>query len=549
MNSPTHWLAPLLLAALCLASPAAGRDQLGHRWLFVRGDLRNPPDVERALALLPRAAAAGYNAVVLDMYLDPAGAQKLTAAARQCHLDLIPTVMGGLVGADRNLAEGVPVKDALFVAHGGTAAFVQDTPTPIPGGDFETADGDRFQGWEMQDDPGVTTFADHEAVHGGRTSLRMDHIGAGNPYGNCRLARPVTLHPFRQYLLKVWVKTDGFADPGLVDVKLLTDDGKLRPISYQSLGLRPTQDWTLHSLGFNSLDHTSALLYLGVWGGKGGRIWWDDLSLEEVGLLNVLRRPGTPVSVRSESGVVFEEGRDFEPIRDPNLHPWVTYHELPVIRLTPATRIREGERLRVSYYHPVIIYEDRIDTCLSEPEVFALWREQIERADQLLHPPAFFMSHDEIRVANWCQACQSRHLTPAQLLADNVRRAVAIIREIRPDAEIWVWSDMFDPHHNAVDDYYLVNGSWRGSWEGLSPQVGIANWRGGERDTMEWFAGRGHRQVLCGYYDGDEDGAGIARWRDLGHGLPGLVGAMYTTWQDRYGAMEAWAKQAWGETP
>ena len=28
--------------------------------------------------------------------------------------------------------------------------------------------------------------------------------------------------------------------------------------------------------------------------------------------------------------------------------------------------------------------------------------------------------------------------------------------------------------------------------------------------------------------------------------VPGIVGAMYTTWEDRYDAMESWAKKAWG---
>jgi hypothetical protein len=36
------------------------------------------------------------------------------------------------------------------------------------------------------------------------------------------------------------------------------------------------------------------------------------------------------------------------------------------------------------------------------------------------------MSHDEIRVANWCAACESANLTPGQLLADNVKRCIAI---------------------------------------------------------------------------------------------------------------------------
>ena len=106
-------------------------------------------------------------------------------------------------------------------------------------------------------------------------------------------------------------------------------------------------------------------------------------------------------------------------------------------------------------------------SCMSEPQIFADWREEVKRANELLRPAAFFMSHDELRVMNQCALCRSQHMTPGELLAWNVRKATQIIREIRPDAEIWVWSDMFDPMHNAVDDYYAVNGSLEGSWKGL----------------------------------------------------------------------------------
>jgi hypothetical protein len=147
---------------------------------------------------------------------------------------------------------------------------------------------------------------------------------------------------------------------------------------------------------------------------------------------------------------------------------------------------------------------------------------------------------------NWDQACQSRQLTPGQLLADNVRKCTEIIKKLRPDAKIWVWSDMFCPQENAVDEYYLVNGSLQGSWEGLTPEIGIANWANHlEGKNLKWFADRGHEQVLCGYYDGG--GYAIDKWRAAGHGLPGIVGAMYTTWVDNYRDMETWAKSAWGE--
>jgi hypothetical protein len=134
-----------------------------------------------------------------------------------------------------------------------------------------------------------------------------------------------------------------------------------------------------------------------------------------------------------------------------------------------------------------------------------------------------------------------------------VHQAAQIIRDVRPDAEIWVWSDMFDPMHNAVDHYYAVNGSLKGSWKGLDPGIGIVNWHGGlQGKNCQFFADLGLKQILSGYYDSDEDGSGIARWiaNTDGSGrsasVPGIVGAMYTTWEDKYGAMDAWAQKAWG---
>ena len=64
--------------------------------------------------------------------------------------------------------------------------------------------------------------------------------------------------------------------------------------------------------------------------------------------------------------------------------------------------------------------------------------------------------------------------------------------------------------------------------------------------NCQFFADLGLRQVLSGYYDGDEDGSGIAKWIANAKGLPGVVGAMYTTWNDNYGPMDVWAQKAWG---
>jgi hypothetical protein len=331
------------------------------------------------------------------------------------------------------------------------------------------------------------------------------------------------------------------------EVKVLTSTPQGQ-VSFQTFHTEKTQDWTRVDLVFNSLNETDASLYLGTWGGNGGKLWWDDLAVEEIGLVNVLRRPGCPVTVRGENGTTYQEGRDYEKVVDPQLHPWRAYHEAPVIHLTPNSRIHDGERMRVSYYHSIVVYEDRVTSCISEPKIFADWREEVKQANDMLHPAAFFMSHDEMRVMNQCALCQSKHMTPGELLAWNVHKAAGIIRDIRPDAEIWVWSDMFDPMHNAQDHYYAVNGSLKGSWKGLDKGIGIVNWYGSLRGkNCQFFAERGLKQILSGYYDGDEDGSDIAKWEANTKRIPGIVGAMYTTWEDKYAAMDAWANKAWGK--
>lgn len=523
-----------------VAAPAG----LQKHWLFYWRDMNDPKQVDRMIADFPRAKKDGYNAVVFSYNVAPAKATELKQAAKQYGLGLVAMVMGG--GHDKNDAEGLLSQDALFVANGGRATFQPDNPTKVANGDFENATGNHFSGWAFQDTEGKTTFADHDVVHGGKTSLRMENVGQ-NDGQHCRIEQAIALKPHRQYRITVWVKTQDLS--GITpEVKLLTPEGG-NGISYQTFHSDKTQDWTREDLVFNSLGNTSAALYLGTWGGTTGKLWWDDLSVEEIGLVNVLRRPGCPVTVKGDDGTVYEEGRDFDKVVDPMLSPWHAFHEAPPIKLTAGSRIKDGTRLRVSYYHPVIVYEDRVTFCLSEPQVFADWKDEVETANKLYHPDAFFMEHDELRVIDQCALCQSKHMTPGELLAWNVHQAAQIIRDVRPDAGIWVWSDMFDPYHNAVDNFYLVNGSLKGSWKGLDKDVGIVNWNGGGgAKDVQFFSDLGLKQVLSGYYDGDEDGSGIAKWLDVSKGIPGVVGAMYTTWEDKYGAMDVWAQKAWGGT-
>ena len=302
-------------------------------------------------------------------------------------------------------------------------------------------------------------------THSGRYSCRIEPGKNQESGGNARVVQNVKVRPHACYRLSCWVKTRGLSPSGSFHLLALGGKSPGRSLTFQEGGVESTQDWRKLDVVFNTLDQTDVNLYAGFWGDGSGTLWIDDLKLEELSLVNVLRRKGCPLLVTSADGTtVYAEGRDFEKIVDTKLGQvpfageYEYEHEGPRLKLTPRSRIKQGETLLLSWYHPILTHGSQIMCCLSEPKVETILRDQARRVNALFHPRTFFMSHDEIRFANWCHACQDRKQTPGKMLAENSRRCVAILKQLNPRARIVVWSDMFDPTHNAVDEYYLVNG-------------------------------------------------------------------------------------------
>ncbi len=217
---------------------AAERGRMQKRWLFEWRDMSNPKEVDRMIARFPVAKASGYNGVVFSGSVARERAAALKETAKANGLDLVAIVMGG--SHDRNYVEGVPVKDALYVVHDYHATLEADTTARLLNGDFEDVNGNKFGGWTLQDDEGVVTFADHQVVHGGKTSLRMENIEK-NQNQHSRLAQLIGLKPFRQYRISFWLKTDELS-PADAEVKVLSANGG-GAISFQTFHVERTQDW------------------------------------------------------------------------------------------------------------------------------------------------------------------------------------------------------------------------------------------------------------------------------------------------------------------
>ena len=515
------------------------------RWVYVSRSFDTDKDVEEIREIAKTASEHGLTAIVLSgmdrislgspEYLERL--RKVKTIADQFRLEIIPAGFntgygGAILSHNKNLAEGMLVKDSLFVAKDGVAGFVADSPAMLQNGGFEQFQGDRFTAFDKQDDPGKKTFADRDVSHSGKVSLRIENFG-DTKAGIARVAKDVRVTPYRCYRVSAWVRTEDAAPDSLFSIKALTSDGRdLCP--FEPPAPAPTSGWRQVTTAFNSWHFDRIELNFGVFEGVKGKVWVDDAEIEEVGLMNVVRRVGAPLTVRDEAtGTVYEEGRDFAAVSDPHLD-FLWTHEMPSIRLLPAGHIKNGARLRVSYYHGTTIYNDQVSACPSEPQTYEIWKQQFPLIEKYLSPKRYFLNVDEVRLLNRCEACRTRQMAAAEILGQMTRWLYSQVRAVNPKAEVLVWSDMFDPNHNSKPVYYLVDGSLENTWQYLPKDMGIVLWYFDKRrESLDFFSLRGFRTIAGAYYDGDDlhDPAG---WLEAMDTTPNAAGIMYTTWSSKY---------------
>ena len=540
----------LLIPLWSLAVRLGAAEPYADRFVWVFGwGLGSDGDVAEMSRVLQTASQHGFNGAVVSFGLDtlckqpPDYFRRLNEVKQVCEqnrLELIPAVFsvgygGGVLSHDRNLAEGLPVEDAPFLVRGGEARLVNSNAAPIANGGFEDYSGNKFKGFDFHDQPGEISFVDTQVKHSGKASLRLENFTA-NPHGHGRVMQTIRVQPHRCYRMTVWVKTEGLQPASAFNLLALTADD--REIAPREFHMASTGDWKKITMLFNSLNYTQIRLYAGLWGGKAGKVWLDDWAVEEVGPVNVLHRPGTPVTVRSEDGTVtYAENKDYAPLQDPQLNPWREDREALPLKLLPGSRIGEGERLRVSWYHPMLIYDSQITVCMAEPALYDIFDHEAKLLAERLHPRRVLLSMDEIRMGGTCRACRGQNM--GELLGRCVTRQAQIIRSHIPEAQVYVWSDMFDPNHNAHGNYYLVDGDFTGSWQHVPKDLVMAVWGGEPREkSLRFFADAGFRTLVACYYDA-EDLNEVKGWLQLARQVPNVGGFMYTPWQKKYSLLPA----------
>jgi hypothetical protein len=528
----------LLFVWICLlAVELQGAQRFADRFVYISDwKLQKEEDVADITKVLEAARKNHINAAVVSIGLDtlckasPDYLRRLKAvnqSSEQNNVELIPSIFSvgrgdAVLAHDRNLAEGVPVEDAPFVVQGGEGRLAPSSAVRFTNAGFEEFDSNTPKGFERVDQPGEVSFADTEIRHGGRTSLRLEHFGAASG-GRGMAMQTIQVQPLRCYRFSLWVKTDGLQP---ADALRLVVQAGGRDLVPRQFPLPASSDWRKLTMLFNSLGFDKVTIQAGVWGGKAGKVWLDDWSIEEVGPVNVLHRPGTPVTVRSEAGtVVYTEGKDFAPLQDPHLDPWHDDGEALPLKLLPGSRIHEGDHLKVSWYHSMVIDDSQVTVCMAEPALYDVFDDEARMLVENLHPRSVLLEMDRVRMGGTCRACRGHKM--GELLGECITKQASILRNYASSLEVYAWSGMLDPNCDAHSNYYLVDGDFAGSLDNV-PKNLIMLVRGSTslEASLGFFSGQGRRTLVACPSEADNLQE-VEGWIKVAAQTPKLRGLMF----------------------
>ena len=243
--------------------------------------------------------------------------------------------------------------------------MLADRENLLPGGKFEEAKGGKLAGWDFLDGPGVSIIQDtadearrrgvgpHAGFPQGQRGRQLPPLQEGQPRA---VAASITC--------RVWIKTKDAAPAGDIRVAVLAAGG--RSLNFTNLGVKATQDWTEHHIVFNSMEFAEAQVYIGIWGGRGGTIWMDDADPAAVRRRQPPQARGVP-RARHQRGRQDRVRRRARTSSSGSTPRWAACRGRGSTRSTTPSRrsawprgrgCSDGQRLQVSYYHTVVIYDE-----------------------------------------------------------------------------------------------------------------------------------------------------------------------------------------------
>lgn len=541
----------------CLAAEAGWPERFQYRMVLLRNtSLATDAKLETAKQQLQRAAITGYNCAILaasanliqpqiagDDYL--ARLESLRDEANRQGIGLVPSVMpfdsdAQISQFDPHLAEGLPVRDALYVVEGAEAHLRPDSPVTLVNSSFETVGQNGIPGWQLEGlHAGRSIKVDSSQALYGNSSLRLTNVAEKTGRVSYRAIQKVRLPPFRLFRASVWIRSDDADVQGRAYLVARIGD---RDLGLDSFRPPKGREWGRHDLFFNSLQGGDTEIWLMVSDGSSGAhtIWFDNLEIEQLGLANMLRRPDCPVVVRNERGRAYEEGRDFEivdgqvitssPVGSPN-------DNTPRLTLTRNTRISDGERLRVNFYSRIC--SRPLSLCTSSAQVYDFFVAGIDPLRNTLAPFGYHLATKYITTANWDDTCQRTKKTPGAQWGESLQRQIEILSGNGSRPVCFVWSDIYQPWADPYSGFWIRNGTFEDAWKHLPKDCVVMNahHNAEESKSPRFFSANGYRQIIAGDTE-------VGEWMQANGEIPGIVGVLNID-----APLDEFAAMAWGWLP
>lgn len=535
---------------------------LQDRWFYASIGLRSDEEADELIQLIQEASDVKLNGMLWACGMEWCGNwseerklrfQRIKTAAEKAGIEIIPIIWsvgyGTMLGKNQNLVESLPIENLRVVARNGKVELDTEAESvSFRNGGFEEFNGSKFPGFDFHDSPGKVTFQDTEVKHSGNASLRIENFGQ-NKHGHGRFLQTIQTVPHRTYKIRLWYKTEGIHQQGIFRMQVYAKNGSIAT-QIPKIPEGGNVDWTEAVLTFTTAEQTEINFYAGIWDGKEGKIWLDDLSIESCDMNAPVDRAGTPITVKDvETGTIYVKGKDFTPEKL-SIGRFTKGVQCSPILIPEGSRIKEGAKLTLTYYVPALSLKGQTSTCMSEPQLYELFEESAAQIMEMLAPRKWFLSMDEIRAANSCEACRKRNLPLSEILGDCITRQYQIIQKVQPGAQVYIWSDMLDPNHNCHAEYMLCQGDFTGVWDCIPKELIISCWYHKKREeSMKFFSEKGFRTQGAAYYDVDSLDSS-KEWLETCSRTPGCTGIMYTTWRQKYELMRGFGEmlQDWCRT-
>ena len=553
-SNPMNRLA-LTLFAVAALSVSPVRADAPHLWLHYARSCTNPKQLAEGKKFVDLAAAHGLNGMLVgnvdDLFRQSQSARDNVRALKlygdQKGVKIIPSLWGTSPGdmtySTPSLHETIALKGMPFEAQGGRIVH-RKSATPIRNASLKEYDLEKnvFAGWSAEH-PGVGSFVEPDGGHDGKPAVRFEPARAKDKYRHSRFMQKVTLEPRRRYRFSGWFRgedADRYFHPMRISVGV--DNGKDKPMTFSSSGRNVPKgdlDWHQLSVSFTAGETGTIYLYAGSWSMTDGRFWLSDFALEEIGITELSMRKSAPRRLRNAAtGVVYAEGKDWTVA--PRKHG-----EEVVLELAKGSAIKSGDQLLFDCF--IVARggpKSNSSTCMSDPQLYAWLEKSARTIAEVLEPEVWMLGIDEIMAGGTCELCKTSKKDLAHILGECTTKMRDIIRRETPNAEIFVWSDMYDPYHNANVRLGACRGTFEGVGDLIPKDVGMMLWYGEKVDkSAPYFAERGHCLMGSICCDGKDVAGAVRKWKNGLSAYPGLRGFMYTTWINEYSKIDTFVRE------